>query len=259
MPRASVQYNPSPYDSFAWFYDRYWAVPFQKWQAPALDKLLFSELKPGARILDLCCGTGQLSEELAARGFDVVGIDSSEEMLCFARRKVPCGEFLCGDAADFTLERPADAAVCTFDSLNHLVLPGAVALAFQSVHAALKRGGCFVFDVNTPNAYGRHWDQSACQVADDHAFFLRGGFDAETRTGTTMITMFRLFDTWQRSDVELQQRPLEIGEVESLLRAAGFAGISSYRAPEDLGMNDHYGEGRVYFRACTSLKEPDEL
>jgi SAM-dependent methyltransferase len=252
-------YESSPYDSFAWFYDRYWAAPFQEWQAPVLEKLLLSELRAGSRVLDLCCGTGQLSRDLACRGFDVVGIDSSEEMLRFALRNVPSGKFLLADATDFALDEPVDAAVCTFDSLNHLTDPEAVALAFRNVHAALNPGGCFLFDVNTPRAYGSHWDQSACQVADDHAFFLRGGFDAENRTGTTRITMFRLFETWQRSDVELQQRPLEVQEVEKLLNAAGFSGISGHRALEDVGMKGHYGEGRVYFRACTSLREPDEL
>jgi hypothetical protein len=68
-----------------------------------------------------------------------------------------------------------------------------------------------------------------------------------------------LFDNWERSDVELQQRPLEVGEVDTLLSEAGFTDVRCYRALEDLGMNGHYGEGRVYFRACTSLKGPDAL
>ena len=240
----------SPYDSFAWFYDRYWAAPFQKWQRPALEKLLFPGLPSGARVLDLCCGTGELSKQLSALGYEVIGLDSSEEMLRIARKNVPECTFLHKDAADFHLEEPVDAAVCAFDSLNHLTEAAHVALAFRSVHAALKPKGSFVFDVNTGAAYGEDWNRSACEVAADHAFFLRGGFDGQARIGTTKITMFRLLGSWERYDVEVRQRPWEIPEIERLLTSAGFTDVTVNRAFEDLGMKGHYGEGRVYFTAC---------
>jgi SAM-dependent methyltransferase len=243
----------SPYDSFAWFYHRYWAAPIQEFQTPALEKLLFPGLAPGARILDLCCGTGLLSKRLAARGYEVIGLDSSEEMLRFARENVPEGRFFQADASDFTMEEQVDAAVCMFDSLNHVIQPDSLALAFRNVRAALRPGGRFVFDVNTEAAYGPTWDQSACEVALDHAFFLRGGFDRQTRIGTTKITMFRLLDSWQRSDVEVRQRPWEIPEIERMLTSAGFTGISNNRAFEQLGMKGHFGEGRVYFAAFRNL------
>jgi SAM-dependent methyltransferase len=249
----------SAYDAFAWFYDRYWAAPFQAWQAPALEKLLFPELAPGARILDLCCGTGELSRRFSARGYDVIGIDSSEEMLRLARRNAPGCAFLQADATQFILGRQVDAVVCTFDSLNHLLQVEDVALAVRNVYAALVHGGRFVFDINTKAAYGRQWDQSACEVAPDHAFFLRGGFDEITRIGSTKVTMFRLQECWQRSDVEILQRPWEVAEIHRLLTSTGFAQISSDRAFEDLGIDGHYGDGRVYFSACRNSNEQNAL
>lgn len=249
----------SPYDAFAWFYDRYWAAPFQEWQSPALEKLLFADLPPGARVLDVCCGTGQLARRLSRHGYVVNGLDSSAEMLRVARASVPEAGFVHEDAVRFAVDEPFDAVVCTFDSLNHLLEPENVARALRSVHEALKPGGRFVFDVNTGKAYGEHWEASACRVEADHAFFLRGGFDAATRIGTTLITMFRLHGGWQRSDVEVLQRPWEIPEIEELLAGAGFSEIRSYRAMEDLGMNGHYGQGRVYFAACRNWSGPDAL
>ena len=240
----------SPYDAFAWFYDRYWAAPFLDWQLPALERLLLAGLPPGAHILDLCCGTGQLSRHLASIGYRLTGLDSSGEMLDAARAHTPEGKFIQSDASDFTLEEPVDAVISTFDSLNHLLQAELVALTFRSVYAALKPGGRLVFDVNTPGAYGERWNETASDVAPDHAVFLRGGFDPEARIGTTKITMFRLRDAWRRFDVEMQQRPWEIFEIEALLAGAGFIGIRSYRALEDLGMEGHYGLGRVYFAAC---------
>jgi SAM-dependent methyltransferase len=215
---------------------------------PALQHLLFPALSPGARVLDLCCGTGNLAKQLASRGYAVTGVDASGEMLRIAREHVPEAVFLQTDAADFTLESPVDAAVCVFDSLNHLVDPGQLEGAFRSVCAALVHGGCFIFDVNTSLAYGERWNGSACEVEADHAFFLRGGFDHETRIGHTQITMFRLLDGWQRSDVEMRQRPWEGCEIESALRAAGFGPVQSYRPVEDLGLTGPRAIGRVYFR-----------
>jgi len=59
----SIEMN-SPYDAFAWFYDRHWARSLHTWQTPALEQLLFSKIQPGALILDLCCGAGQLAEPM---------------------------------------------------------------------------------------------------------------------------------------------------------------------------------------------------
>jgi SAM-dependent methyltransferase len=216
---------------------------------PALDRLLFPDLSSGRYILDLCCGTGHLAQQLIARGYKVAGVDASREMLRVARSKVPAAQFYNADATSFALERQVDAAVCAFDSLNHLTDTDRLELAFRNVHAALKPGGCFVFDVNTGEAYGEHWEKSACAVEPGHAFFLRGAFDPAKRIGITRITMFRLVDSWHRSDVEVRQRPWEVPEVRPLLRQAGFSQLDQYRACEDLGMEGHFGVGRVYFRA----------
>jgi SAM-dependent methyltransferase len=239
----------SPFDPFAWFYDRHWAAPFEQWQRPALERVLFPYVKPGGRILDLCCGTGTLARQLVARGYSITGVDSSHGMLRIARENVPEGIFFQADAAGFALKQPVDAAVCVFDSLNHIIEADRLERVFHSVYAALEPGGCFVFDINTGAAYGERWDRTFCEVQPDHAFFLRGGFDRQARIGCTRVTMFRLTDSWQRWDVEIRQRPWEVSEIEPMLRSAGFAETCAYRACEDLEMTGHYGIGRVYCRA----------
>ena len=239
----------SPYDSFAWFYDRYWAAGIQEWQKPALEKLLFSSLPDGGTVLDLCCGAGHLAQVLSHRGYFVTGVDASEEMLRYARAKVPQAKFVLADATDFVLQPQVDAAVCVFDSLNHLLQHDQLHHAFQNVYSSLKPGGCFVFDVNASGAYGDRWNEQACEVHPDHAFFLRGGFDPQTRIAQTKVTMFRLLECWRRYDVEVRQRPWDVTETETMLRSSGFSDIDSYRASEDLGMTGHFGIGRVYFRA----------
>ena len=246
----------SPYDAFAWFYDRYWAEPFQQWQEPALEQLLYSGLPADARVLDLCCGTGQLARRLLSRGYRVTAVDSSQEMLHYAQRNAP--DALCkqADAADFTVPEPVEATVCTFDSVNHWTRPGHMEGAFACVHQALEPGGRFVFDINTDAAYGERWEHTACLVEPDHAFVLRGGFDPVTRVGSTEITLFRLLDHWQRWDVAMQQRPCSVAAIREQLHAAGFVRISAWHAIDDLRMDGHYGLGRVYFQAWKS-SSPD--
>lgn len=240
----------SPFDAFAWFYDRHWARGFADWQMPALDRLLFPSLPAGARVLDLCCGTGTLARRLVGRGFVTAGVDISHGMLQIARRNVPEAMLFQADVGEFALKTRVDAAVSVFDSLNNVLQPDHLARAFRNVRDVLKPGAAFVFDINTPDAYGERWDQTFAEVRPDHAFFIRGGFDRETQIGQTLVTMFRLTgQQWVRSDAELRQRPWDPSEVEAMLRAAGFQEIRMYRAIEDLKMSGHYGIGRVYFRA----------
>jgi SAM-dependent methyltransferase len=238
----------SPFDDFAWLYDRHWAAPFAEWQSTAIERLLIPFVTPGGHLLDLCCGTGALARILVDRGYAVTGVDSSEGMLKIARQNVPEANLVHADASQFAIDRRADGALSVFDSLNNVLEPDALRSAFQCVHDALQPGGCFVFDVNTRTAYGERWDQTHCEVQPDHAFFVRGGFDRQKRIGSTNVTLFRWRDRWERSDVEILQRPWDIEEVEPLLRDAGFNEVNFWRAIEDLGMSGHYGIGRAYFR-----------
>ena len=236
----------SPYDPFAWFYNRYWAEPFQDWQAPVLDRLM-----PGpCRALDLCCGTGQLARRLLARGYQVTGVDSSAGMLRFARDNAEAASFLLADASEFQLPEPVEAAICVFDSLNHVLEERRIAGALERVYDSLVPGGVFLCDINTDAAYGPQWDGTGSAVEPDHAFFLRGHYDPLHRRGTTKITMFRLQERWERFDVEVLQRPWRVEEMKSMLAAAGFSEIESFLPLEDLGIGGHYGTGRVYIRSC---------
>ena len=77
------------YDRFAWLYDRHWGRDFTRWGLPVLDQLLLRDLPVGARLLDLCCGTGHLAQALTERGYRVTEVDASAAMLRFARQNAP--------------------------------------------------------------------------------------------------------------------------------------------------------------------------
>jgi SAM-dependent methyltransferase len=244
-----MPHDISPYDAFAWFYQRYWNEEFHGRAFPVLERLLLSRLPAGARILDVCCGTGYLAALLAGRGFSVAGVDASPEMIRYARETAPGAEFHAAKASDFHLPNRFAAAVSTFDSLNHILEPAELARAFAKVAAALEPGGLFVFDMLMEDAYQTHWGENFLIVRDDHLLAISGGgYDAERRLAHCRITMFRLLDGWQRADSLVQERCYSSQDISAALEQAGFGTITCYDA-RDLGMHGDLGEGRVFFVA----------
>ena len=109
------------YDAFAWLYNREWGTFGSNIFFPALKVIAGDKLHDGARIIDLCCGTGQLAEVLVQKGYKVTGLDGSAKMLRYARRNAPAAKFILGDARTFNLPAKYDAVFSTFDSLNHIM------------------------------------------------------------------------------------------------------------------------------------------
>jgi SAM-dependent methyltransferase len=104
---------------------------------------------PVQRVLDLACGTGLVTRQLARRAHCIVGLDISVAMLrqAYARGGSPGLRYVRGDFRRFCLNETFDAAVCAYDSLNYLETPGELTSVFRCVRQHLRPGGLFVFDV----------------------------------------------------------------------------------------------------------------
>lgn len=115
---------------------------------------------PVREVLDLGCGTGGMAFLLAEKGYDMVALDSSPEMLSLAAEKnVGNGVLLiCRDMRDFELYGTVQAVYSSFDCLNYLVSDGDLEKVFSLVHLYLEPGGVFVFDVNTEYRYKNVFD-----------------------------------------------------------------------------------------------------
>ena len=239
------------YDDFAWFYDRYWNEEFHSQAFPILERIWLARLPEGARILDVCCGTGYLAALLTGRGYGVTGVDASAEMIRYARRNAPEAEFHVSDAASFRPPGEFDGAVSTFDSLNHLLACEELQATFRNIAAALEPGALFAFDMLLEEAYQAHWGESFALVRDDHALTITGsGYDFRNRLARCTITMFRLVEgAWLRSDALIRERCYSPGEIGAALEHAGFGEILCYDAG-DLGMAGQLGEGRTFFVAA---------
>lgn len=241
------------YDAFAWFYQRYWNEEFHSLAFPILQRIWLERLPRGAHILDVCCGSGHLAALLAERGYQVTGFDASPEMVRYAREKAPAAEFSVGDAGTFRAIGQYDAAVSTFDSLNHIIELDALRSAFRNTATALKPGAWFAFDMLLEKAYQTHWGENFALVRDDHVLTItKAGYDFRSRIACCTITMFRLIDrVWRRWDVVVRERCYTTNEIDEALEQAGFAGLESHDAAE-LGMSGQLGEGRMFFVARRS-------
>jgi SAM-dependent methyltransferase len=204
----------------------------------------------GGRILDVCCGTGYLARLLTDRGFRVEGVDDSAAMIGYARAHAPDADFHVADAAEFRAAGRFQAAVSTFDSLNHIVQPERLEAVFRNTGAALERGSPFGFDMLLEAAYQTNWGDGFAIVRDDHVLTITGtAYDFRTRLARCTITMFRLEEgAWRRSDLVVEERCYTADEISSALERAGFGEIHCYAAA-DLGMAGQLGEGRTFFVA----------
>jgi ubiquinone/menaquinone biosynthesis C-methylase UbiE len=123
------------YDNFAWLYNREWGF-FGDNIFGGLRAIAGDSLPDGARVLDLCCGTGQLAKVLVEKGYKVTGIDGSAKMLRYAREKAPAARFMVRDARAFRLPPEYEAVFSTFDSLNHITTLEELGRVFKNVFAA---------------------------------------------------------------------------------------------------------------------------
>ena len=152
------------YNSIARVYDKLNAeIDYSAWAdfvEACFEKYL--ENKPQL-VLDLACGTGSMTYKLAQRGYDMIGVDGSEDMLSEAySRGTSVGDtnilYLLQDMRSFELYGTVGAVTCCLDSMNYLTGGGDLEKCLNTVHNYLEAGGIFIFDTNTPykfeNVYG---------------------------------------------------------------------------------------------------------
>ena len=208
-------------------------------------------LKPASAV-DLACGTGSVALLLAQKGMRVTAVDMSEEMLCVASQKAQQMDmpprFVCQRLQKLRLPRAVDLAVCALDSMDYITDPSDCQEAICRVYKALNPGGCFIFDVNTPEKLQAMDGQIFLDEDDDVYCVWRGEFDEQTNICSYGMDLFqRQGSVWQRSFEEHQEYAYSAEELVDYLRSAGFTSIQVYAdrtftAPRP-------GEQRIYIKA----------
>lgn len=145
------------YTSFAYVYDTFMDnVPYGEWARHIREKLCEHGVTDGI-VLDLGCGTGTMTERLAGYGYDMIGVDNSEEMLELAMEKKTESEYdilyLLQDMRGFELYGTVRAVVSVCDSVNYITEPDELEEVFRLVNNYLDPKGIFLFDFNTVHKY----------------------------------------------------------------------------------------------------------
>ncbi len=245
----------SSYDFLAGCYDRLtYDVDYAAW-ADYIEKHFKKRPLPGRTVLDLACGTGSLTRELALRGYEMIGADQSPEMLAEAAEKnrgiSPIEPiFLCQSMEKLDLYGTIDACVCCLDSVNYVTDPKKLAKAFGRVHLFLMPGGLFLFDINSPEKLEGLDGQVFLDETEDTYCVWRAEFSRRSRICSYFMDLFRLDGTtgqWARSEELHRERAYTAAELTAMLEGAGFTDVRTWgelkmRPPKP-------GEQRVFFTA----------
>lgn len=202
--------------------------------------------------VDLACGTGSVAILLARNGMDVIGVDISPEMLCVAAQKAQDLEnppfFVCQPLQELNLSKGVDLAVCALDSLDYITDPADCKEAIRRVYRVLNPGGCFIFDVNTPQKL-RTMDGQVFLDEDENVYCVwRGEFDEQTNICTYAMDLFqRRGDLWRRSFEEHCEYAYSEAQLVAYLKSAGFTSIEVYADRKFARPGDN--EQRIYLKA----------
>lgn len=221
------------FDAVADHYDHLMrTVPYRQWVDYVEDILKRWKARPN-RVLDLCCGTGQVGSEMLRRGYDVIGADLSEPMVRQCRHQQPPLSAVVSDAARLALRADNfDAIVCLYDSLNYILEPPQFAAALAEAHRVLRPGGLFIFDLNTIRALSTEMFTQASRTGPDPLHYdWRAYWDRKTRLcRVEMWFGLHTPDGLREFRETHYQRGYTFREVVAALEDAGFRKHKTYDA-----------------------------
>lgn len=189
----------------------------------------------GGILLDLACGTGTLSIEMAKKGFEVIGVDASADMLSAAMNNAYNSEedilFLCQPMQQLDLYGTINAAICTLDSINHLTDPEDVQTTFDKVSLFTEAGGIFIFDINTVFKHRKILGDNTFVYDLDEVYCVwQNTLDAQTDTVQIDLDIFEMLEdgAYERSQESFCERAYPVDTIKTMLTAAGFETLAIY-------------------------------
>jgi len=219
-----------PYASLAAYYDALNAeVDYKAWAAQIDRRMRELGVPAGSLVLDLGCGTGNMTMPLAGLGWDMIGIDRSPEMLGEARDKASAAGLdvllLCQDMSEIELYGTVRATVCCLDCLNYLTDAARLAECFRLVRLYTEPGGLFIFDVNTPYKFKNTYADRTYVLEDERVFCVwENDYNEKSNICEFVLTFFVMDEDgrYERLEEVQRERCYSRRTLERLLKKAGF-------------------------------------
>ncbi len=217
------------YTGFAKVYDLFMEdVPYKEWSRWIAEMLRAHGIEDGL-VLDLACGTGVMTELLAEAGYDMIGIDQSEEMLERALdRKEQSGHdilYLCQDMREFELYGTVRAIVSVCDSMNYVLEEEAfLDILTAAAENYLDYGGLFLFDLNTEYKYQMLLgEQTIAENREEGSFIWENSYDEEEKINEYELTLFIREDSgyYRKYEEVHYQRAYPLDTVKELVARSG--------------------------------------
>ena len=221
------------YTDFAYIYDKLIDQDYEKW-ADYIEEIFKTNDKKPSLVLDLGCGTGNITNILAKRGYDMIGIDISPDMLNVARDKAADGGqdvlYLCQDIREFELYGTVDAIICTLDVLNYITEPEDLKHVFSLVKNYLNPDGIFIFDINTEyklkNVLGNN-----TFIYEENGIFYTWENEYDKNISTQYLTFFAENEDglYERFDETHVHRAYKTDEIKKMLLENGLSFEVDYK------------------------------
>lgn len=220
------------YSDFALVYDTLMDnTPYERWCELIVGILKRYGIEQDL-VLDLGCGTGTLTELLAKEGYDMIGVDYSEEMLSRAMEKREESGlsilYLLQDMREFELYGTVKAVVSVCDSLNYLLEEEDVIETFRLVNNYLDPKGLFIFDFNTVHKYRDVIGETTiAENREDCSFIWENYYNEEERINEYDVTFFvKEGDLFRKFEETHYQRGYTVEEMQAYLEKAGLELVS---------------------------------
>lgn len=225
------------YTSFAEVYDTFMDnVPYEEWADYLEERLKEYGVKDGL-VLELGCGTGSMTELLAERGYDMIGVDNSEDMLEIAMEKrIESGHdilYLLQNMQEFELYGTVKAVVSVCDSVNYITEKAELEEVFRLVNNYLDPQGIFIFDFNTEYKYREILgNQVIAEDREECSFIWENYYDHTSMINEYELTLFvqeedDLYRKYQESHF---QKAYTLRDIRSMIEASGLKFVTAYDA-----------------------------
>lgn len=225
------------YTSFAEVYDTFMDnVPYEEWADYLEERLKEYGVKDGL-VLELGCGTGSMTELLAEKGYDMIGVDNSEDMLEIAMEKrIESGHdilYLLQNMQEFELYGTVKAVVSVCDSVNYITGKAELEEVFRLVNNYLDPQGIFIFDFNTEYKYREILgNQVIAEDREECSFIWENYYDHTSMINEYELTLFvqeedDLYRKYQESHF---QKAYTLRDIRSMIEASGLKFVTAYDA-----------------------------